>query len=33
MQIIAAPWREEAALAIAAELERSGIARCPELRA
>lgn len=33
VQIIAAPWREDAALAVAAELERSGIASCPEPRA
>lgn len=33
VQIIAAPWREEAALAAAAALEAAGIARCPELRA
>ncbi|MCU0985334.1 MAG: AtzE family amidohydrolase [Acetobacteraceae bacterium] len=32
VQIIAAPWREEAALAVASALERSGIARCPEPR-
>lgn len=30
VQIIAAPWREEAALAVAEALERTGIARCPE---
>jgi aspartyl-tRNA(Asn)/glutamyl-tRNA(Gln) amidotransferase subunit A len=33
VQIIAAPWREEAALAVAAALERSGIASCMEPRA
>lgn len=32
VQVIAAPWREDAALAAAAALERLGIARCPELR-
>jgi aspartyl-tRNA(Asn)/glutamyl-tRNA(Gln) amidotransferase subunit A len=33
VQIIGAPWREDAALAAAAALERHGIARCPEPRA
>jgi aspartyl-tRNA(Asn)/glutamyl-tRNA(Gln) amidotransferase subunit A len=32
VQVIAAPWAEEKALAVAAALERAGIARCPEPR-
>jgi AtzE family amidohydrolase len=30
VQVIAAPWQEEKALAVAAALERAGLARCPE---
>jgi aspartyl-tRNA(Asn)/glutamyl-tRNA(Gln) amidotransferase subunit A len=30
VQVIAAPWQEEKALAVAAALEREGVARCPE---
>jgi len=33
VQVIAAPWAEEKALAVAAALERHGVARCPELPA
>ena len=33
VQVIAAPWAEEKALAVAALLERHGVARCPELPA
>lgn len=33
VQVIAAPWAEDKALAVAAALERDGVARCPELPA